>query len=94
MNSNQSSIAGRKTTTLYVSGTAEVTGLDKYAVVPREDTTITSITGTRGDDDSVDVLAEMGLTVSETLLKDELWMCDSQTKITAIELATGTVRIY
>lgn len=80
--------------TLYVSGTTEVTGLTRYAVVPREATTITSITGTDGRVTNVDILALMGLSVSVTLNADELWVCPIGYTITAIKLATGTVRLY
>jgi hypothetical protein len=93
MISLNSRLAGGLGTT-YVSGTTEVTGLQCYAVVPREDTTITSITGVDDQGATVDVLALFGLTVSVTLLKDELFVTPMNVTITAIKLLTGTVRVY
>lgn len=80
--------------TLYVSGTTEVTGLARYAVVPREATTITSITGIDENGATVDILSSFGLTSGVTLNAEELWVCKSNHVITAIKLLTGTVRLY
>lgn len=80
--------------TRYVSGTTEVTGLQHFMVSVDTDATITSITGINDDGDTVDVLAQMGLTVSVTIKEGRDLYVNLNTTITAIKLATGTVYLY
>ena len=82
--------------TRYVDGTgspSEVDGLRNYVVFPREDTTITSITGEDKDGNAVDVLDQFGLTSGITLTKGEAYYVDMDTVITAIDVLTGSVRL-
>ena len=82
---------------LYVDGTAspsEVTGLTKFMITAREDATkITSITGKNDNNETVDVLVEMGLTSSIELYKGESFYCNLNTTITAIDVLAGSVKL-
>jgi len=81
----------------YVDGTAspsEVTGLRNFMIVAREDgTKITSITGKDKDDNTIDVLAEFGLTSSIELYKGEDFYTRMDVVITAIDVSTGSVKL-
>lgn len=79
---------------LYVSGTTELTGLTRYAFVPREASTITSITGTDGKLNTVDLLALMGLTSAVTLNANEMWAVPIGYTITKFKALTGTFILY
>lgn len=79
---------------LYVSGTTEVTGLNRFAFIPREAATITSITGTDADGSVVDILALLGLTNLITLNANELWIVPADYTITAFKGLTGTFILY
>lgn len=78
----------------YVSGTTEVTGLNRFAFIPREASTITSITGTDADGATVDILALLNLTSGVTLNANELWIVPSDYTITAFKGLTGTFILY
>lgn len=80
--------------TRYVSGTTEVTGLQHFMVSVNTDATITSITGVNDEGGTVDVLAQMGLTVGVTIKANRDLYANLNTTITAIKLATGTVYLY
>lgn len=76
-----------------VSAGAEVKGLRCYAMIPREESTITSVTGVNSKGDTVDVLALWGIAGGGTVYANELRVTPIDVIITDIQVATGTVRM-
>lgn len=79
---------------LYVSGTTNITGLNRFAFIPREASTITSISGTDADGATVNILTLLGLTSGVTLNANELWIVPSDYTITEFKPLTGTFILY